>query len=385
MAVLVTPTIFDEDLAIDSRQAVSQFKRGEFKPGDSYRWRKDSDIWMVARRMNVNVKRLMEFNEIEDPKELEAGILVYFPSSSSKKRKTIIELLPEPRPMHISKIGGTKKWAFGHMTTWDDAESAGGFYPENTNVDIVAIARVPIDDKDDPAAEAAYYLDSRALGDYAQTQRVKLTVGYAWSDLAEGHIEKTAAPPPPVAQIAIEKQEADNPPADIDKDGFDRNFVEKRLEDTIKEGLHNYKETYQELVPPVPCIAMIPEDAGEVDPTTGTRFIWVRDFDTRRSNRRLLQYQEVTISATFEYDGDLYGRPVRSVENFVWYGIPMNMLQSQAELFMYNKRVDATTRFEQGGQLTLSERYFWVPMSKALTVYKPSFMRHIKNKNNVRK
>lgn len=371
---------------------VSQFKPNDYKPGDTYTWQDGDKIWDVARMMNVDLNFFMEFNGIENPNELEPGIVVHFPVASGPKTKSIrYEVLPEAMPMHVNKPGGCKKWTFGNMKTWDDAESS-GFYPEHSNLFIVAIAHVPIEDKDNPDAEAAYYMDGLALGDYKETGRVRWNVGYMWIDLAKGHIDRHARAPD-VAEQAIKKQQAELsfeivPPANHDEDGFDKNFVEQ----TLKEDPNKFKQSYQVLDSPELCIAIFPKGVGELDEATGKLYIWIKDYETLRPDRRLFDHYEIYVGGTFEFDGRLFARPaVMQDDELVvtpfWFGIPLEVLQSQAEYFMYNKKVNAGIRAEYGNTLTLSEKYLWVPMAKFMTRYMPEYISKIKktNKTNNKK
>jgi hypothetical protein len=383
----------------ENRENGTSFRANTWKPGEYHTWKGKSDsLFNVAASMHVPLDRLMEYNEIETYSELEEGVPIYYPvAGKGNARKIEVEVLTQKMEMHVSKVGGTKKWAFGDMYTWNDAKPT-GFYPEKTNVTILAIAHVPITDKEDPEAKAAYYLDGLSLGDYDKTGLLRYTVGYAWSDLEKGHVETVKvkrseatpqlakAPAPAVTpKVAIK---AEDPTTEVPTvtdskkpwlEGFDEEFIEKRLADTIKFGnSHHFVETYQRLDPAIPCMAIIPDDAGEIDPESGRKFIWVRDFGVKRKNKRLYQHQEIDIAATFEYDGILYGRPTKAVEGFNFFGIPMDMLQKQSDV--YNEDVDASTRASEGGTLTWSERSIWIPLSELLARHKPEFMRNIKNK-----
>lgn len=367
----------------------------KWSPGEFHTWKRGHSLFDVAQSMHVTLEQLMAFNEIESYQELEEGIPIYYPvAPPSTARRIEVEVLPHSLKMHVSKSGGAKKWAFGSMNTWDDA-LPNGFFPENTNVHILAIAKVPILDKDDPAAEAAYYLDHGALGDYEKTGLLRFALGFAWSDLEEGHVDtlivkKQEPSPEPVSEVtAAELNDAPAPekvalprvPQFLD--GFDPEFIEKRLEDFKRDGsMHKFTDSYQKLNPVVACMAMFPEDEKSVlaEPSTGQKFIWVRDFAMKRPNRRLFMHQEVDIAATFEYEGEIYGRPAESVKSNNFFGIPMSMLQSEDDLFMYNKPIDATTRAEMGGRLTWSERYVWVPVNRWLSRYAPGYMKKIKQK-----
>ncbi len=374
-------------ISTDSRVA---FEKTKWKHGDTHAWKRGDSLFDIAQSMHVELKQLMAYNELESYEELEEGILIYYPAPHiSTTRQLLVEILEVPVKMHIAKPGGAKKWAFGMMTTWDDA-APNGYFPEQTNVHIVAVAKVPIEDKDDPFAEAAYYLDHAALGNYQDTGLLRFALGFAWSDLEEGHtdtlVKKQKPAEQPVSEVT-EKQLNEAPaPAVVAQprvpeslDGFDPAFVEQRLEDFKRDGsMHKFTETYQKLNPVVPCIATFPAEDPiiEFEPSTGHRFMWIRDFAMKRPNRRLFENQEVDIAATFEYNGDIYGRPAESVSGNNFFGIPMSMLESQDDV--YNTDIDATTRAEIGGRLTWSERYVWVPINRLLAKYAPGYLRKIK-------
>lgn len=373
-------------VAVETPQSRPRY-RSKWKSGDFHKWRRGDSLFDLAQAMHVTLENLMAYNEIESYEELEKGLPIYYPApAASNARKITIEVLPQSLRMHVSKNGGTKKWAFGSMTTWDDAKPS-GFFPEGTNVFIRAIAKVPIDDKDDESAEAAYYLDHAALGDYENTGILHFTLGFAWSDLEEGHVESAVAKKvvdtEDTPEDAPEPVKVAQPRIPDTLLGFDADFIEKRMDDFKRDGsMHKFTESYQKLIPSIPCMAMFPEGSVgiEAEPTTGQNFMWIRDFAMKKPNRRLFEHQEVDIAATFEYDGEIYGRPEESVKNQNFFGIPMSMLQSQDDLFMYNTNIDATTRSELGGHLTWSERYIWVPINRWLSKNAPGYMKKIKQK-----
>lgn len=358
------------------KKAVSQFKPSEFKPGDKYKWKKKDNFYEVARRMNVDPERLKEYNEIEDLSELEPGIEIYVPTSAPIARREVrYEFLPQPLDMHVANQNGAKKWRFGNAKKWEDITGT-GFYPNNTNVKIVAIAYVPIEDAENPELEAAYYMDALAVGDYAKTAHMRYTVGFMHSDLKEGTVvkqvvdsiaaeedevpelpEKTVVP---VVEEPAQKEE-EKKPERVDYFGVDKSFVENRLEYFKREGsLSKFVETYQPLRPHQRCTAFIPDDLVETD-KEGRKFVWVHDFLTSRPDRKLLQHWEGEIAGTFEYEGVLYGRPVAAVKSGLWYGIPMDLLESNNRL--YNDDTDTETKVV-AGRLTWFETSFWVPLAK---------------------
>lgn len=380
-AAVVVATEIKEAVEQFMRTSGSQFKPSEFRPGDKYRWTSEdtvADFYELARRMNTNADTLMHYNEIEDFSELEAGIDIYcppLPHSAENKPKITYELLPEPRDMHIVKKGGAKKWAFGNVRTWEDFQS-NGFYPEHTNLQIVAIAHVPVEDEKNP--EAAFYLDNLSLGDYAVSGRVRYTVGYRWKDLADGVYVPVQTAEPKEDKLAAKKafieemlndynagagKAMDIHPAPINtpQEEPEQDLIDRRLADLYSSGAQAFKASYQTLAPSIVCTAYIPDDVGEVD-DNGQAFIWVKDFDNRRPNRKLYHLQKITITGTFEVDDIVVGRPEKSAHSGLWFGIPMDFLRPMDQVYNVGK-VEAAERLAKG-RLTTLERYFWVPMAK---------------------
>jgi LysM repeat protein len=389
------PAVFE----IDTPKTRPNLRASELKPGEAYKWKKNDSLVDVARRMGVSVERLREYNEIESWNELDPGVIIYKPKDVAvPKRQIRYELFLNdkkelvPRDYHVNTPKGAKKWRFGNAPCgWEDISST-GFFPQNTNVRVVAIAYVPIEDPDNPELEAAYFMDLVALGDYPETGRIKFTVGFIHADLEEGlavkpfdlvpSISSEAAPPVTLPEnnkipVTTETSEESEEPAPsksgrVDFFGTDKAFVENRLEYFKREGsMSKFVETYQRLEPHVPCIALIPDDLIETD-EVGRKFTWIHDFLTSRPDRKLVQHWEGEIAGTFEYEGVLYGRPVAAIKSGVWYGIPMDYLESQARL--YNDDTDAETR-SVTGNLTWFETNFWVPFTKWATNPR-------KNKNN---
>jgi hypothetical protein len=381
--IALIPDIFSEEEE-DPALPGTSFKANTYKAGDSHIWQKGDSLFDLAQDMHVTRERLMEYNEIEAQQELEPGIPIYYPVAGrdTSKREVVVEVLPEALPMHVQTPGGAKKWTFGNMKKWADAKGS-GFFPQNTNLTIVATVKIPILDENDEEIEAGYYLDSLALGDYSTTGRIKWMVGYIWSDLAEGHIDPVPKrKPAPLAEQKLKEQKAKviakkvaekaaATPAYLD--GFDQAFIEKRLAEIIRDGKDYFKLSRQILEYPIPCTAEILEGREDGMDKRG-RYVVIHDIDTRRPDRRLYHNQEVTIAQTFEYDGILMGRPLKACETGNWFGVDMALLQADKDL--YNDKSDATTRKAEGRSLTWSERFIWVPLAKRSATHK------IKTNNN---
>ncbi len=323
----------------------------KINPKRSYIWVKYDNFYDVARRLGFGSKELKEHNDLDDPETLKPGDIISLPKDREipEEREVRYELLVHTMKMHVGKPGGTKKWTFANVKSWEDVTSI-GYFPQYTNVDIVAIAHVPLTDTDGNQIEAAYYMDERALGDFATTKRVRYTIGYSWSDLAEGYY-LSSSPPPPIIEERLTQQEAVAAAAS--------------LEDTPKRIAPNsYKRTLQFLSGGSEQMTVgIPEE-GLVDEETGKRFVWVYEHDGRRPDAKLFHNWEGDIIGTFTKDGELYGLPTKAHENGYWFGLPMQFLQSNAN-DLYNTVIDAQTLQKAKGSLSLDERLVWLPLAKA--------------------
>lgn len=368
------------------------------QPGTYYIWVKDDNIWEVARRLRFKPVELMEHNDYRSAQEIKPGDILHLPEPRRIKALPPIryEMLPEPRDMHVINPKGAKKWSFGNIRNWQDFHSQ-GWFPMGTNVHIAAVANVPVDDEEKPMA--GFYLDRLSVGDDFQTTGYpRFTVGFRWTDLATGVTEThsipvaTDPPPPEPKKIEVDKpleeKTMDVAPSQLAPD-FDPAIVERRLEAVEREGLNKFKDEYEPFPTPVPCIAMLPDNVGQIDsravidnepnPHYETRFIWVEEFSHRRPHRRLYQHQELDIAGHFEVDDTVYLRPQMAAINGYWFGIPAEYLQTQATV--YNDEVDAETRVATG-QITIMQRLFWQPVAK--TIYSPRWKKWTQHKNKTK-
>lgn len=362
-----------------------------YKSGDVYIWQKGDSLVDLARDMHVEYDRLLAYNEIESYQELEDGVPIYYPSAPAKPTRNIsVEVFDDPLHMHVSRPGGAKKWAFGAMETLAQAQP-NGFFPEHTNVLIVACARVPLVDPDDEHAEAAYYLDYNALGKYKESGLLRFSIGFAWSDLGHGHVEtmlKRAAPaadpviPPYLLEDVSGNEDSDTQIEESTTDDIQPEVLPNGLTQDYIDGIMN---SYQKLPADLACVTEIPNgyELAEIDRQTSKRFVWIHDYSKKRQDKPLYQNQAVEIGATFEVDGEVIGRPVESIDANNFFGIPMSLLQSEDDLFN-NDNVDADTRAQLGGALTWSERYVWVPVNQLLQKYAPGYLKKI-NKHKEQK
>lgn len=330
------------------------------KPEKLHKKLKGESIWSIARRFKIPAKDLIEHNDIEDPNQVPDGTILHLPvPKEAKPERTIVyEVLPQPKQMHVSKEGGTQKWSFGNVRDWADFTTS-GFYPKNTNVTIMAIAHVPVGDED----TAAYYMDTTAFGDYAETNRVAYTLGFAWSDLTEGSFIPAKAPPPTKEPLAVPEVK------EVQATKIIKKQVEGNKEIMPEKYPNSFKTTRQVLDQPALVTANLPP---------GQDYLTIHDYAGHRPDKNMPKEWEGYIAETFEVDGVLYGRPLGSVKNVKqdphwrpnWYGIPMDCLISNDEL--YNG--DIVRR------LPALERYLWVPLfQKSSKVRK-----YVKQKNNKR-
>ena len=298
----------------------------------------DTDAWAIARRVKQPAEDLISHNDIEDPHHIPAGTVLHLPwPVSDKKEAPVIkfELLDKARRMHVIREGGTRKWAFGNAKTWDDISPTGPNYAENANVEILMIAHVPLEEKDENGNNvvAAYMMDSLAVGDYRNSGKIVSTIGFSHKHLADGHAEtQKKAKPAPVAEPKLNTATV----ADIEL------ALSKPAPDPVKDP--NFYKTTQKVI--------------NEDRTAKTYLandnMMVHEMDGRRPDRPLYKHQGVKIFSTFEKDGVLYGRPLGSVDTGYWFGIPMDKLIDEEEL--YNTNVDLPTRVAMHGTLTVQER-----------------------------
>lgn len=313
----------------------SSFKPSKYKPGDSYVWKAGDNIWQLAREMDVPVERLMAFNEIEDPHELEPGVTVYYPAATARTRVVEYELLPAPLPMHVSKPGGTRKYAFGNAKVWGDIGQTGPLYAHEANVNVLAVAHVPLMEDNDEEITAAFYMDRLAIGDYANTGRVAWDIGFSHAHLAEGHVDKAIPLPRPDIQEKV-------------ADAAVRRVMDVAPVIEVKLEPNSYKTSLKPLY----------EDR-RIVPYLFNDDILVHELDGRRPSKAMFRNTGVNIQCTFEKDGVLYGRPYGSQ---YWFGIPMDLVTPEDDIF--STEIDLPTKIATRKGLTTFERLIWIPFSQ---------------------
>lgn len=258
---------------------------------------------------------------LESPPEPEVPEEPEAPEPVVPTRGLRYELLPEPQQMHTIK--DTRKWNYGNAKTWDDMNTT-GFWPQHTNVTILAIAYVPLTENGKDI-EAAYYLDAMSLGDYKTTGMVKYTTGYSHSDLAPGHADKSA--PPQVAEkaMALTPEELEAKKSEV------KQLVADEAAEHPDKYPNFFKSTYQPEKEFIECTVVLPD---------GQESLLVQDYDPEGSRNpvKVTRGREIFIAGTFEYGGAIYGRPALERDGKLtvtrhWYGIPMDCLVSNDELY----------------------------------------------------
>lgn len=327
-----------------------KFSLGKSNPNPDrlYTMLEGDNIWDLARRFKTPVEELLEHNDIsiEEAGNLPVGTVLHLTKrlpQSIKPKEIEYEVFDQPKQMHVSREGGAKKWSFGNVSDWKDMHST-GFYAYGTNLEIVAVARVPIGDE-----IYAYYLDSRSLGEYIQTKRVAYTVGFNWRDLEEGVYVK---PEEPVVK----------PTQDSEED----TYIAEAQKPEDEAAPNKYKATFQGFDEPKAYVAK--------------KNILVHELDGRRPDRILQNNRRVIISGIFTKHDIVYGRPRSSKENGYWFAIPMDDLISEDELYNTNIPLVERAAMPAGRRnLSLEERGV-VALSKILSTG-TKISTWLKNKN----
>lgn len=309
------------------------------EPGES--------AWEIIRKLNIHgltVTDLIDHNDIEKPVKIPAGTLLHLPiitPKSIEEKLVEYEFLDAPLLMHVTKDGGATKFSFGNVKKWKDIKPTGPTYPVNTNLKIVAIAHVPIEED---GSEAAYYMDNVSIGNHASTGRVAYTTGFNHSHLADGHVEKVK--PAQRADIKAKIKEAEAAAAaKIAKDLAEMEPSPQIPEWKLsKRPISNTNEHYT---------------------YTAIEDILVREMDGRRPARTLERGKGVKLAYLFEKDGVTYGLPTSHSVNSFWYGIPMDKLMLKPD-GVYTITTGNTPG--RNVKLSLEERAV-VVLSKVLSQY----------------
>jgi LysM repeat protein len=319
----------------------SQFKPAKYKSGDTYRWKAGDNIWQVARDMGITTERLMEFNDIEDPNELEPGIIIYFPTPSKQPdRLTTYEVFPAPVPMHVIKEGGCKKYAFGNAKVWGDIVTVGPRYTEDANVNVAGVASVPLIDENGQDVTAKFLMDRLALGLYAETGQVAWDIGFNHTHLTDGHVERQAPKP----RIDIQQTIAAVP---LGKQVMD---VAATV-DYLKADLMSYKTSLRPIYADRRVVTYFCDVA-----------LNARDHDGMRPDHPLVPNEAIRAQYEFIHDDITYVRPINTK---YWFGIPKDLLTEEDDVMSYGD-VTLSDRAALRSALTPMEKYVVVPISRLL-------------------
>jgi hypothetical protein len=338
--------VMDEDDT--SELEASALAKAAPKPGTVYTvLRGGETCWEIALKLNLpgmTGNDIATLNSFGEPgAKISEGTLVHLPVAIPQKeeeKELDIEVLPHALAMHVSLEGGTKKQSFGVHRKWKDITPTGPTYPQNTNLKIVAIAHVPIEEE---GVEAAYYMDALALGDYADSGRVVHTIGFNHAHLSEGYVER----------VIVKPKEAEKPEVHVDQTELELPKEEPAAPMVNPDA---WKTTQLPLNPHrVPVKYLNPEP------------VVVEDLEDKRKPRTIKAWSELMLYSTFEKNGVLYGRHIQSVESGNWLGVPMDKLISENEL--YNTNIPLEDRAAYNGRLTPLERYWYIPLSKSVSQY----------------
>jgi hypothetical protein len=288
--------------------------------------------------LGFSAQDLIDHNDMDDANVvIPEGQTLHLPYP----RKTIAddqairyEVFEQPKQMHVNLVGGTRKQSFSNVKEWSDIKPAGPGFAYKANVEVLAVAYVPIGDE-----QAAYYLDGLSLGNYQQTGRVAYTIGFNHSHLSEGYAiaakpdlqKKLDQPAPGIAALPTTLLDISPP----------------------ETNAHAFKTTYVAYPRPVRFVS--------------SRSIWVHDLAGIRPDRRLEKHQEITIGGVFTKNDILYGRPAGSAKVGLWFGVPMDVLNEEADV--YNKVSPLAERVANRERLSNVEQYWYVPLFKTLNQY----------------
>ena len=324
----------------------------------------------IATANGTTWQALRDLNKLSNPNLIRPGDVIYLPELPAPAKADnpgiVYELLAKPVPMHISKPGGAEKWSFGNLRNYKDAITTGHF-AQNTNFEVVAVAKVPVQGE-----VAAYCMDAVALGDFKQSGRPAYTIGFNHADLAPGFFESQPAPAPVANPIKTELYMVTRGDTlwDIAKrylNTTDNARIKAKVDEIValnKISNPNLIRVGDRIalstdsatqVAPAPVAAPKVEAAVDIrlpapvapapniykttlsklpqdTPYIATTTVDVKEMDARRPDRKMLEGNWVTIYGTFIKDGVLYGLPKGSHDAGYWFGIPMSILQPESEV-----------------------------------------------------
>jgi hypothetical protein len=294
--------------------------------------------WQIARKLGISGTELKEHNEddLEDFSNIPEGTLLHLPFTPEAKPKSPItefEFLRRPLEMHVSRPGGTRKYSFGNAKKAEDIKETGPHAAENKNLLIYAIAHVPIGDE-----VYGYYMESGDID--SSGKKVKWTVGFNHTHLADGHVEQVKSEfqikPEIQAQLDVKLAEAEQARAVADAAEEENNPPSKRQgSDSLPLDDPEYtSDWWQTTFKPL-------NEDGVPEVYLFNNDVVVTDLAGQCRNKLLRKLDGVRIAGTFTGpDNKTYWRPQDAISMRTWYGIPVldpetgePVLISEAELF----------------------------------------------------
>lgn len=355
--------VIDPDPELEALEAKTLTESGNNKP-DTYILQAGENLWDAARKLHLRVDDLVKFNSIDDPRGVKAGYKLHLPTFTHDDKHVVkYEILEKPVNMHVSNRGGTTKYSFGHARKWEDIIPTGRRHAENSNHTILAIAHVQLEEED---TTAAYYMDSIDLGNYRITGRPQFTTGFNHSHLSEGVVVPSLviqheAEPEPEAEEAVELPKEDIKVAIKESlkaiDGFVAPVSVPEPVVSAPDPQPHPEPFYKQ------TLTALKDDRGVI-PFMAQEDVLVHEAEEKRPPRPLKKGQTVHIAFTFEKDGVLYGLADGPFQNNLWFGIPMDKIASEEELFNFD--IPLTEKVAYGTSLSLQERGV-VVLSKILS------------------
>lgn len=332
----VTPPAPPAAVSVPATPAVPAVSQ---RPGTPYKFAKGDSFYTIAPRFQssnpgLTAADLMAYNGINDTQahDIPVGFVIYIPPATTAAAQApatsgyTIEALPTPKTYHITRDPSANKWSFGNVKQWTDFKPNGST-PVNTDVTIAAVATVVIGKE-----TAAYYMDSLA---YANGQVIN-TIGYNWSDLAEGAYEAPTPPAPtptPAPAPATPVVTPAAPAPTVTDTGVSTNAAGQLSPNA-------YKTTYETFPQPKIYIA--------------NKTVSCPECDGKRSDHELQKNQGVSISGTFIKGQVLYGRPTGAVKSGLWFGVPMDALDPQETVF--STKTTLAEKKALGAKISLGEK-----------------------------
>lgn len=322
----------------------------EAKPETTYIWVAGDSIWEVARRLGLRAMELLEHNDIDDPRTIKPGDVLHLPlpREVSIEQPIRIEPLPEPRRMHTVK-SGVRKWSFGYAHATDDLHETGPTYAQDANIDILAMAHVPMGDD-----TIDFYMERVAVGNYHQTGRVQYTIGFRPDDLDDGYVEHDRPPLPKAMAVTVEKiaeqlENADKPVLVTNpllKPTRGRLMdVSPRIDPTA------YKATIHPIYSDRRTIRYFFKEA-----------MTIEEADGRADPHAVLRYDDprahyVDARTAYYIDNDEYVLPLSHEQDGLWWKIPRDMLIEEAD-----RTIELASR-QVKPKVTFVDRFWWAPLA----------------------